>query len=80
MELLPEAFDWVLNVLQQQRQCSTGSDTETLKGGCTKFSGPELPYSGFDPFLNVLQLPPFESLSSIQEYNLALNYMEILTE
>ena len=28
----------------------TGADPESLKGGCTKFSGPELPYSGFDPF------------------------------
>ena len=27
-----------------------GADPEILKGGCTKFSGPELPYSGFDPF------------------------------
>ena len=33
----------------------TGADPEILKGGCTKFSGPELPYSGFDdPFLNLL--------------------------
>ena len=32
----------------------TGADPEILKGGCTKLSGPELPYSGFDPFLNLL--------------------------
>ena len=31
-----------------------GADPEILKEGCTKFSGPELPYSGFDPFLNLL--------------------------
>ena len=31
-----------------------GADPEILKGGCTKFSGPELPYSGFDPFLYLL--------------------------
>ena len=30
-----------------------GADPEILKGGCTKFSVP-LPYSGFDPFLNIL--------------------------
>ena len=38
------------NVLCQ----TTGADPEILKGGCTKFSGPELPYSGFDAFLNLL--------------------------
>ena len=59
---------------------ASGADPEILKVGCTKFSGPELPYLGFDPFSNLLQLPSFESLSSIQEYNLALDYMEILTE
>ena len=32
----------------------SGADPEILKGGCTKFSGPELPYSGFDPFFNSL--------------------------
>ena len=32
----------------------SGADPEILKGGCTKFYGPELPYSGFDPFLNLL--------------------------
>ena len=33
---------------------SPGADPEILKGGCTKFSGPELPCSRFDPFLNLL--------------------------
>ena len=33
---------------------AAGADPEILKGGCTKFSGSELPYSGFDPFLNLL--------------------------
>ena len=28
--------------------CSTKADPEILKRGCTKFSGPELPYSGFE--------------------------------
>ena len=32
----------------------SGTDPEILKGGCTKFSGPKLPYSGFDSFLNLL--------------------------
>ena len=32
----------------------TGADPEILKEGCTKFSGPELSYSGFDPFLDLL--------------------------
>ena len=60
------------------RICS-GVDPEILKGGCTKFSGFELPYSGFDPFWNLWLLPPYGSLSSIQEYNLALDYMETVT-
>ena len=46
----------------------TGADPEILKGGCTKFSGPELPCSRFDPFFNLLWLPPFEILSSILVY------------
>ena len=49
-------------------------------GGCTKFSGPKLPCSRFDPFLNLLYLPPFEILTSILEYSLALEYMEIQSE
>ena len=39
---------------QDGRHAHTGADPEILKGGCTKFSGPELPYSGFDPFFNLL--------------------------
>ena len=58
---------------------NSGVDPEILKGGCTKFSGLELPYSGFDPFWNLRLLPPYGSLSSIQEYNLALDYMETVT-
>ena len=33
-----------------------------------------------DPFFNLLQLFPFEILSSILEYSLALDYMEEITE
>ena len=53
--------------------------SRNFERGCTKFSGPELPYSGFDPFWNLLLLPPFESLYSILEYNFALDYMEIVS-
>ena len=31
-----------------------GADPESLKVGCTKFSGPELSYSGFDPLFDSL--------------------------
>ena len=32
----------------------SGADPEILKGGCTKFSGPELPCFRFDPFFILL--------------------------
>ena len=51
---------------------SSGADPEILKVGCTKFSGPELPWYRFDLFLNLLYLPPFGILSSILDYSLAL--------
>ena len=36
------------------KNMSPGADSEILKGGCTKFSGPELQYSSFNPFFNSL--------------------------
>ena len=33
-----------------------------------------------DPVLNLLKFPPFENLSSMLEYNLALDFIEKTTE
>ena len=41
-------------ILKTNMVLAPGADPEILKVGCTKFSGPELPCSRFDPFCNLL--------------------------
>ena len=69
-----------LDIKWMEAKTYQGRIQKFWKGGAQNCRDPNYCIPALTPFLNLLEVPPFESLCSIQEHNLALDHMEILTE